>query len=62
MRDNIHERFSNVFEDYKLKEFKNMFGGPDKPEKWEQAKEYTRNLDTIRNQVIGDYLPEFTDF
>jgi hypothetical protein len=36
-----------------------MFGGPDKPEKWEQAKEYTRNLDTIRNQVIGDYLPEF---
>jgi hypothetical protein len=38
-----------------------MFSGPDNSEKWEQAKEYTRNLDTIRNHVIGDYLMEFKD-
>tara|TARA_R110000772_G_scaffold47875_2_gene109189 strand:- start:7288 stop:8478 length:1191 start_codon:yes stop_codon:yes gene_type:complete len=61
MRDNIHERFSNVFEDKKLAEFKNMFDGPDKPEKWEQAKEYTRKLDKIRNHNINNYLTEFKE-
>jgi hypothetical protein len=39
-----------------------MFGGPDKVEKWEQAKEYTNKLDTIRDQNISDYLTEFKDF
>jgi hypothetical protein len=62
MRDRIHEKFSNVFEEWKLNEFKNMFGGPDKVEKWEQAKEYTNKLDTIRDQNISDYLTEFKDF
>ena len=61
IRDGIHETFSDVFDEYKLKEFKKMFSGPDNSEKWEQAKEYTRNLDTIRNHVIGDYLMEFKD-
>ena len=59
MRDKIHKSFEDVFDKWKLDELKTMFGGPDKPNKWEQAKEYTRNLDEIRKQNIEDYLPEF---
>lgn len=59
MRDEIHSKFGNTFPDWKLNEFKNMFGGSDKPEKWKQALEYTRNLDEIRGQNISDYLREF---
>lgn len=56
MRDAIHDKFSNVFPDWKIKELKNMFSGPDKPEKWENAKEYTRKLDEIRNQKFENFL------
>jgi organic radical activating enzyme len=59
MRDEIHKSFEGVFDNWKLNELKTMFGGPDKPKKWEQAKEYTQNLDEIRKQNIEDYLPEF---
>ena len=59
MRDAIHNKFSNVFDEWKMQEFKKMFGGPDRKEKWEKAKEYTRNLDEIRKQNILDFLPEF---
>ena len=59
MRDDIHKKFDNVFDKWKLNELKKMFNGPDMPKKWEQAKEYTRNLDEIRKQDIEDYLPEF---
>jgi sulfatase maturation enzyme AslB (radical SAM superfamily) len=59
MRDEIHKSFEGVFDEWKLKELKTMFDGPDNTEKWEQAKEYTRNLDKIRKQDIEDYLPEF---
>jgi len=59
MRDNIHKKFDNIFDKWKLNELKKMFSGPDMPEKWEQAKEYTRNLDEIRKQDIEDYLIEF---
>lgn len=61
MREDIHKNFEGVFDEWKLKELKTMFGGPDKPKKWEQAKEYTRNLDEIRNQDIENFLPEFED-
>jgi len=61
MRDDIHKKFDNVFDKWKLNELKKMFNGPDMPKKWEQAKEYTRNLDEIRKQDIEDYLPEFKD-
>ena len=61
MREDIHKNFEGVFDEWKLKELKTMFGGPDKPRKWEQAKEYTRNLDDIRNQDIENFLPEFED-
>jgi hypothetical protein len=60
MRDEIHSRFDNVFEDWKIRELKNMFSGPEKTDKWEQAKEYTRKLDEVRGQNISDYLSEFT--
>ena len=59
MRDDIHKKFDNVFDKWKLNELKKMFSGPDMPKKWEQAKEYTRNLDEIRKQDIEDFLPEF---
>jgi sulfatase maturation enzyme AslB (radical SAM superfamily) len=61
MRDDIHKSFEGVLDEWKLKELKTMFSGPDKPKKWLQAKEYTRNLDEIRKQNIEDYLPEFKD-
>ena len=61
MREDIHKNFEGVFDEWKLKELKTMFGGPDKPRKWEQAKEYTRNLDEIRTQDIEKFLPEFKD-
>jgi len=61
MRDVIHKNFEGVFEDWKLNELKTMFSGADKPEKWKQAKEYTRNLDEIRKQNIEDYLSEFRE-
>ena len=60
MRDAIHDKFSNVFPEWKIKELRNMFSGPDKPEKWDNAKEYTRKLDEVRGHNISDYLSEFT--
>ena len=39
-----------------------MFGGSERKKKWEQAIEYTKNLDEIRKQNIKDYLPEFTEY
>ena len=59
MRDEIHKTFEGVFEDWKIRELDNLFGGPDNVDKWEKAKEYTNNLDSIRDQTISDYLPEF---
>lgn len=61
VRDEIHKSFEGVFDETIFNQLKNMFSGPDKPKKWEQAKEYTRNLDEIRKQNIIDYLPEFKD-
>lgn len=58
MRAELHERFTSSFPEYKLTEFKNMFGATDNPE-WYKAVEYTRKLDEIRGQNITDYLPEF---
>ena len=59
MRDAIHDKFSNIFPDWKLQEFKNMFGNPDNSVKWTRAKQYTRSLDKIRNHNIEDVLTEF---
>jgi sulfatase maturation enzyme AslB (radical SAM superfamily) len=61
MRDNIHNKFHNIFPDWKVKELINMFGNDTLPDEWEKAKQYTDTLDKIRNQYIGDYLPEFSD-
>ena len=61
VRDEIHKSFEGVFDETIFNQLKNMFSGPDKPKKWEQAKEYTLNLDEIRKQNIVDYLPEFKD-
>ena len=59
MRDEIHSKFGNVFDEWKLNEFKSMFSGPEQKEKWKRAMEYSRNLDEIRGQNISDYLQEF---
>jgi hypothetical protein len=59
MRDAIHDKFSNVFPEWKLNEFKNMFGNDDNIEKWNKAIKYTKALDIIRNQNIEDLLNEF---
>jgi sulfatase maturation enzyme AslB (radical SAM superfamily) len=59
MRDEIHESFVGVFDKWKLEQLLNMFNNESSDEKWAKAKEYTKNLDEIRNQNIEDYLPEF---
>ncbi len=59
MRDSIHKRFSKTLPQWKFKELENMFGGPELAEQWMRTKEYSRNLDLIRNQNILDFLPEF---
>ena len=61
LRERIHTKFSNIFDKWKLDEFKNMFNGPDRKDKWQQAIEYTKNLDEIRKQNIVEYLPEFRE-
>lgn len=59
MRDAIHDKFSNIFPDWKLNELKNMFGGPDNEEKWKRAKHYSKSLDYIRGQNLENILTEF---
>ena len=59
MRDEIHTKFSNIFPDWKLTEFKNMFDGPDDNEKWKRAKYYSKSLDRIRGQDLVNVLTEF---
>lgn len=59
IRDKIHEKFSKTFDESRLQELLSLFNGPDQPNKWSQAIQYTRNLDKIRNQNIKDYLEEF---
>jgi len=59
MRDEIHKKFEQVFDKPKFEALINMFSKPHDEKQWEQAKEYTRNLDEIRDQNIEDYLPEF---
>jgi sulfatase maturation enzyme AslB (radical SAM superfamily) len=61
MRDEIHKKFEQVFDKPKFEALINMFNTPEDEKQWEQAKEYTRNLDEIRNQRIEDYLPEFKE-
>lgn len=62
MRDNIHNKFHNIFPDWKINELINMFSNDTLPDYWEKAKQYTCALDKIRNQYIGDYLPEFSNY
>lgn len=62
MRDNIHNKFHNIFPDWKINELINMFNNNTLPDDWEKAKQYTCALDKIRNQYIGDYLLEFSDY
>jgi hypothetical protein len=59
MRDDIHTRFGNIFPDWKISQLSSLFGGADKPEHWEKAKNYTRSLDKIRNQNFERVLSEF---
>ena len=59
MRDNIHNRFSNIFPNWKKDQLVAMFGGPEQSEKWTKAMNYTRSLDKIRNQNMTDILTEF---
>ena len=59
IRDKIHEKFSKTFDESRIQELLSLFNGPDQPNKWSQAIQYTRNLDKIRNQNIKDYLEEF---
>jgi organic radical activating enzyme len=62
MRDNIHNKFHNIFPDWKINELINMFSNDTLLDYWEKAKQYTCALDKIRNQYIGDYLPEFSSY
>ena len=60
MRDRIHETFPTDYGNVnEFEHLKKLYSGPDQPEQWQKAIEYTRALDNIRNQKIGDYLPEF---
>ena len=59
MRDEIHKTFKKTFNKDRYEALINMFSKPHDEKQWEQAKEYTRNLDEIRDQNIEDYLPEF---
>jgi len=59
MRDEIHKNFKKTFNKDRYEALINMFSNPHDEKQWEQAKEYTRNLDEIRDQNIEDYLPEF---
>tara|TARA_B100000497_G_scaffold97424_1_gene109638 strand:- start:627 stop:1130 length:504 start_codon:yes stop_codon:yes gene_type:complete len=60
-RDIVHKKLHNSFPEYKVNELTNMFGGPDRPEKWKQALEYTLRLDKIRGHNIQDFLEEFNE-
>lgn len=62
IRDSVHTRMGNIFPDWKVDELKNMFGGADRPEDWKRALLYTRSLDRIRKQQIGDVLTEFAGY
>jgi hypothetical protein len=62
MRDNIHNKLHNIFPDWKINELVNMFNNDTLPTDWEKAKQYTQQLDKIRDQSIIDYLPEFIDY
>jgi sulfatase maturation enzyme AslB (radical SAM superfamily) len=61
MRDDIHKEFIKVFDKRKSKELINMFSMSDNESQWKNAVEYTKELDEIREQYIGDYLPEFRE-
>ena len=59
MRDEIHKKFEQVFDKPKFEALMNMFNTPEDESQWKKAIEYTKRLDEIRGQHIGDYLPEF---
>ncbi len=61
IRDLVHTKLHNSFPEYKVNELTNMFGGPDRPEKWKHALEYTLRLDKIRGHNIQDFLEEFNE-
>jgi sulfatase maturation enzyme AslB (radical SAM superfamily) len=59
MRDEIHKKFEQVFDKPKFEALINIFNTPEYEGQWKKAIEYTKRLDEIRGQHIGDYLPEF---
>ena len=61
MRDEIHDSFKKEFDKERSDKLINMFSEPDNESQWQDAIEYTNNLDEIRGQYIGDYLPEFKE-
>ncbi len=61
MRDEIHKEFIKVFDTKRAEDLISMFSTPDNESQWKNAIEYTNKLDNIRNQDIGDYLPEFKE-
>ncbi|MBC8395818.1 MAG: hypothetical protein H8E16_01810, partial [Flavobacteriales bacterium] len=61
MRDEIHKEFIKVFDTKKAEDLISMFNTPDNESQWKNAIEYTNKLDEIREQHIGDYLPEFKE-
>ena len=65
IKDKIKDKIKSKFKKKKVKGkdiAQKMFGGGERKKKWEQAIEYTKNLDEIRKQNIKDYLPEFTEY
>ena len=61
MRDEIHKEFIKVFDTKRAEDLISMFSTPDNESQWKNAIEYTNKLDEIREQYIGDYLPEFKE-
>jgi len=61
MRDEIHKEFIKVFDTKRAEDLISMFNTPDNESQWKNAIEYTNKLDEIREQHIGDYLPEFKE-
>ena len=60
-RDEVHVRFRKELPSYMADNLIKGCSAEHNEADWDKAREFTKQLDVIRNQNIVDYLPEFKD-
>lgn len=62
LKEKLHKRFEDTFEDWKVKQLREQFEGKFDEEQFAKAMKYNKTLDNIRGENFLEVFPEYSDY